>query len=226
MNTSRTNGDAPHARERRVLIAHGVALYRAGVRHVLAGDPRFVVVGDADRADVAYHAFVEIDPDVCLIDHELPPGGCAETMRRMLARKPDIAIAVVGVKGDGLSALRLMEQGALACLGRESDGDAILRAVREVASGHRYLTHDLAQQVAMLRLKPRQDLLSALSPREFEVFRLVSQGMAPPDIARCLTLSMRSVANYTCQVKRKLGVTTTAEMVHLAVRHRVIEISD
>lgn len=210
----------------RVLVAHGTALYRAGVRHVLAADPRFVVVGDADRADVAYHTFVELDPDICLLDHDLPPGGCAETMRRMLARKRDVAIAVVGVKGDGLSALRLLEQGALACLGRDSDGDAILRAVREVAAGQRYLTHDLAQQVAMLRLKPRHDLLSSLSPREFEVFRLVSQGMSPPDIARCLTLSMRSVANYTCQVKRKLGVSTTAEMVHLAVRHRVIEIAD
>jgi DNA-binding NarL/FixJ family response regulator len=100
----------------------------------------------------------------------------------------------------------------------------MLRAVLEAADGRRYLTHDLAQQVAMLRIRPRRDNLSMLSPREYEVFRLVSTGLSQTDIARALSLSTRSVANYTSLVKRKLNVSTTAELVHLAVRNRIIEI--
>lgn len=210
----------------RVLLAHSDELYRAGCRHVLTTAPEAsgLRLCEADRAERAYQEVVENAPEVCLLDYRIPPIGAFEVMRRMLLRAPRMAIVVVGGAVDGETALRLLECGAHACIGRECDAGVMLRAVLEAAGGRRYLTHDLAQQVAMLRIRPRRDNLSVLSPREYEVFRLVSTGLAQADIARALSLSTRSVANYTSLVKRKLNVSTTAELVHLAVRNRIIEI--
>lgn len=207
-----------------VLLAHSSALYRAGCRQALASLPHLGVVAEAARVDQAYAAFTEVRPRVCVVELDLPPAGAVEFMRRALARDGSAAFVLVGVRADGASVLRLLTQGATACVRHDCSPDELIDAVREACAGRRYLTHNLAQEVALMRVRPREDAIGVLlSPREYEILRMVSSGMKSGDIARALSLSVRSVGNYTSRVKKKLGATNTAELVHLAIRHRIIE---
>lgn len=218
-DTGRTSGEI------RLLVAHSNALYRAGCHHALSVNPAMRVVAEADRSDHAYSAFCESVPTVCVLEYSLPGAGGPAIIRRMRARAPTVGIVLVDMRDDGTTAAHALEHGVSACLGMNGTPHDLLQAVEEVARGGRYLTREIAQQIALLRLRPNNKVLSQLSPREFEIFRLVSSGMRAPDIAGALCLSVRSVANYTSQVKRKLGVATTAELVHLALRHNVIDIA-
>lgn len=208
-----------------MLVAHANALHRAGCRHALSVRLGLSVVAEADRSDRAYQAFHESNPTVCVLEHSLPGVGALAIARRILARTPTVGIVVVDMRDDGAAAVQALEYGVHACLGLNSVPDDLLQAVEEAACGRRYLTREIAQRIALLRLRPSNEALSQLSPREFEIFRLVSSGMRTPDIASALCLSARSVANYTSQVKRKLGAATTAELVHMALRHNVIDLS-
>jgi DNA-binding NarL/FixJ family response regulator len=207
-----------------VLLAHSSALYRTGCRQAISSLPDFVVMAEAARVDEAYAAFTDARPKVCVVELDLPPAGAVEFMRRALARDASAAFVIVGVRADGASVLRLLTQGATACVRHDCSPEELVDAVREACAGRRYLTHNLAQEAALMRVRPREDGIGVLlSSREYEILRMVSSGMKAGDIARALSLSVRSVGNYTSRVKKKLGATNTAELVHLAIRHRIIE---
>ena len=95
-------------------------------------------------------------------------------------------------------------------------------AVRTVAAGKPYIDHELAQNLALRRTGGR-GIFSCLTTREFQIFSLLADGYSPAETASELALSYKTVANYTTQIKAKLNVKTTAELVHLAIRHGIID---
>jgi len=208
-----------------VLIAAAQAVVRSGYRHILEKAGEQVVAEAVDAGELLAQADGS-HANVAMLDVFLPPLGGLDAARRLgqIAVPPSILLFASGSDGDLAS--RALDAGALGFLSRDSDSGTVVEAVRAVAARRPFLTQEVMQQVALQRVSARNGTLSSLSAREFEIFRLIAEGRPIPEIARLLNLSPRSVANYQTHIKRKLQLTTTAELVHLAIRRGVIRIGE
>ena len=206
----------------RVLLVDDHAVVREGYRRLLERTPEIEVVAEAATGEDAYRAFCNLNPDVVVMDINLPGMSGIEAARRMLAREPDARILVFSMHEDALFGSRALQAGARGYVTKASAPEVLVEAVKAVSAGRLYISHDMAQELA-LQTVPGQDLpLNALSPREFEVFRLLAEGKSVADIARILSLSQKTVANYQSLIKQKLDADTSAQMVWIALKRGLV----
>jgi DNA-binding NarL/FixJ family response regulator len=206
----------------RVLLVDDHAVVREGYRRLLERTPEIEVVAEAATGEDAYRVFCELGPDVVVMDINLPGMSGIEAARRMLAREPDARILVFSMHEDALFGSRALQAGARGYVTKASAPEVLVEAVKAVSAGRLYISHDMAQELA-LQTVPGQDVpLNTLSPREFEVFRLLAEGKSIADIARILSLSQKTVANYQSLIKQKLEADTSAQMVWIALKRGLV----
>ena len=204
----------------RLLLVDDHPVVRAGYQRLLeqAGDMR--VVAQAGAAEEAITAFNDHGPDVTVTDLAMPGLGGLELIRRLLARNANARVLVFSMHDSAMLVRRAFEVGARGYLSKSSAPDSLLDAVRRVHGGDNYLSADLPAD--LLQPGTPQGQLDALTPREFEIFRLLARGETPAECAALLKLSQKTISNHQTMIKEKLGVGTTAALVHLAIRHGVI----
>jgi DNA-binding NarL/FixJ family response regulator len=205
-----------------VLLVDDHAVVRAGYRTLLQ-DSAVEVVGEAADAKAACAQYVALRPDVVVMDLSLPGAGGFEAIRRILARDPEARILVFSIHEDVAFVEQALRAGAKGYITKNSAAEILVEAVCEVARGEMYLDRRLAQVLALRQTHGQMGVLSSLSVREFEIFCLLAEGLAPAEVARQLSLSQKTVANYGTQIKRKLNVHSTGELVHLAIRNGVVK---
>jgi DNA-binding NarL/FixJ family response regulator len=205
-----------------VLLVDDHAVVRAGYRTLLQ-DSAVEVVGEAADAKAACAQYVALRPDVVVMDLSLPGAGGFEAIRRILARNPEARILVFSIHEDVAFVEQALRAGAKGYITKNSAAEILVEAVCEVARGQMYLDRRLAQVLALRQTHGQMGVLSSLSVREFEIFCLLAEGLAPAEVARQLSLSQKTVANYGTQIKRKLNVHSTGELVHLAIRNGVVK---
>lgn len=206
-----------------VLLVDDHAVVLEGYRRLLERTPDIVVVAQAASGEEAYRLFVETRPDVVVMDITLPGIGGIEVARRMLAREPGARILMFSMHEDVVFSSRALQTGARGYVTKSSAPEVLVEAVRLVAQGKLYISHDMAQELAVQMLPGQENPLQTLSPREFEVFRLLVAGHTVADIARILTLSYKTVANHQWNIRQKLDVTNTAQVVRMAIAHGVLD---
>lgn len=206
----------------RVLLVDDHAVVRAGYRTLLQ-DSAVEVVGEAADARTACLEYLALGPDVVVMDLSLPGAGGFEAIRRILARDPGARILVFSIHEDVAFVEQALRAGARGYITKNSAAEILVEAVCEVARGQMYLDRRLAQILALRQTHGQKGVLSSLSVREFEIFCLLAEGVTPADVARRLSLSQKTVANYGTQIRRKLNVHSTGELVHLAIRNGVVK---
>jgi two-component system, NarL family, invasion response regulator UvrY len=206
----------------RILLVDDHAVVRAGFRRLLEQQPDMQVVAEGGEGDRAYTLFVEHEPDVVVIDLTMPGVSGLEVIRRIIARQPVARILVFSMHEDASLAERAIQLGARGYVTKSSAPEILTSAVREVADGKLYLSSDIATSIAILKLTGDANPVKLLSPREFEVFRLLVAGRPLADIAKSLNLSGKTIANYQTLIKQKLGVGNDVELVLLALRHKLL----
>jgi DNA-binding NarL/FixJ family response regulator len=204
----------------RVLLIDDHAVVRAGYRRFLERSADVRVVAEAADAEQGYTQFRQHEPDISIVDLSMPGAGGLALTRRILAHQPLARVLVFSMHEDALFAARALQAGARGYVTKNSAPETLVEAVHHIYAGRSFLSPDIAQ-----RLAPGggdADPLAVLSAKEFEVFRLIAQGQSVAAIAAALSLSQKTVANYQTLIKEKLGATTTAALVHVALRHGVI----
>lgn len=206
----------------RVLLADDHPVVRSGYLRLLdqAGDIQ--VIAEAGDADAAYAAFIAHRPDVLVTDLAMPAGGGLELLRRVLLRDAQARLLVFSMHDAPVLVRRALQAGARGFLTKASPPECLVDAVRELHAGRRYLGRELSPTLLERDPHDEADRLAELSAREFEVFRLLAQGHSAGACAEALKLSPKTVANLQTAIKDKLGVATSAALVHLAIRHQVI----
>jgi DNA-binding NarL/FixJ family response regulator len=205
----------------RVLLVDDHEVVRAGYRTLLQ-DSEVDVVGEAADGAVACQQYIALAPDVVVMDLSLPGAGGLEAIRRILARDPAARILVFSIHDDVAFVEQALRAGAKGYITKASAAEVLVEAVGEVADGRTYLDRRLAQVLALRNTHGQVGELSSLSVREFEIFCLLAEGIAVAAVAKRLSLSQKTVGNYATQIKRKLKVQNTGELVHLAIRHGVV----
>jgi two-component system, NarL family, invasion response regulator UvrY len=203
----------------RVFLIDDHALVRNGLRLTLDGQQDIQVVGEADSGEVALPQLRRLKPDVVLCDLHLPGISGLEVTERIVRGGHGIRVIIVSVLEDGPLPRRLLEAGASGYVGKAGDATELLRAVRDVARGRRYLASGIAQALALSGLDGGGSPFDALSARELEVAMLLVQGLRQEDIARRLCLSPKTVNTHKSRLFEKLGVADSIALARLASRH-------
>jgi len=205
-----------------VFVVDDHALVRAGMRMILAGETDIEVVGEADCGEDALPQIRKLVPDVVLCDLHLPGVSGLELTERILKGDHGTRVIVVSVLEDGPMPKRLLEVGASGYVGKGGDASELLRAVREVARGKRYLANSVAQNLALYGVDGDGSPFDALSARELEVALLLTQGLRQEDIAKRLSLSAKTVNTHKTRLFEKLGIHDSIALTRLAGQYGVV----
>lgn len=206
----------------RALLVDDHAVVRAGYRMLLE-QAGIEIVAEADTGEGACRLFVETQPDVVVMDLSLPGISGLEAVRRIVAREPTARILVFSMHDDPVFIDQAINAGARGYITKRSAADVMVEALRAIASGKIYIESGLAQELAFQKIREKDSPFSQLSTREFEICTLLAQGCNTSEIAKRLSLSYKTVANYSTQIKGKLGVGTAAELARLAIRYHIIQ---
>lgn len=208
----------------RVLLVDDHAVVRTGFRLLLQVRPDIAVVGEADSGEAACQRYLELSPDVVVMDIAMPGMGGIEALRRIRAHDPQARVLALSAHDDPMYARRALREGALGFLSKRSAPEALLEAVSGVGSGQRYIDSRVAQSLALEDIGGTESSpIKRLSEREFDVFIRLARGASVQRIADDLRLSASTVGTHLYNVKQKLGVSNQSELTLLAIRYGLIE---
>ena len=207
----------------RVYLIDDHALVRTGMKMILAGEVDIEVVGDADNGEDALRQIRSLKPDVVLCDLHLPGLSGLEITERITRGDLETKVIIVSVLEDGPLPKRLLEAGACGYIGKAGDATELLRAVREVARGKRYLGTNVAQNMALSNVGGSESPFDGLSPRELEVAMLLIQGLRQEDIAKRLSLSAKTVNTHKTRLFQKVGIQDNIALARLAAQYGLLD---
>ncbi len=201
----------------RVMLVDDHPVVRAGLGRLLeaAGEQ---VVAEANDGEAAYRLYGEVAPDVVVLDLSLPGMSGLETARRLLTRYDGARIVVVSIHDNPAMLARALKAGVVGYLTKQTAPATLIDAVRAAARGAMAIDPVLAESAP----GGVGDLLERLTPREFEVFRLLAEGRGVGEIAELLYISPKTVGVHQTRIFHKLNVGNVAQLTLLAVRHGVI----
>ncbi len=207
----------------KVLLVDDHAVVREGYKNLLENYPDIEVVAEAPSGEIACKLYVDFNPDVVIMDLSMPGMGGLEAIRRISARDPEAKILVFSMHEDTVFVEQALQAGARGYISKSSAASDLIEALQEIASGNDHLDPDIAQKLAIQKTRGNNTPFANLSTREFEIFCLLAEGANVAAIAERLSLSYKTVANYSTQIKNKLEVKTAAELARLAIRHGLVE---
>jgi DNA-binding NarL/FixJ family response regulator len=193
------------------------------VRRLLEQEPLFEVIGEAESGEKAYQIFGELKPDVMVMDLSMPGMGGLEGIRRILMRYEKAKILVLSMHEDLSFANQALKLGAKGYLTKNTLADDLVKSIETVTQGDVFLSHEIAKKMAMQSISGNQDPVHELSAREFEIFRLLAEGLDIDAIASTLNISSKTVSNYQTMIKQKLNINTPIELIRYAIKVGVIK---
>jgi len=206
-----------------IVLVDDHAVVRAGVRRLLEQEPLFDVIGEAESGEKAYQLFGELNPDVMVMDLSMPGMGGLEGIRRILMRDEKAKILVLSMHEDLSFANQALKLGAKGYLIKNTLGDDLVKAIEVISQGEIFLSDEIAKKIAVSSIDGGHDPIHDLSAREFEIFRLLAEGLEVDAIATTLNISSKTVSNYQTMIKQKLNISTPVELIRYAIKAGVIK---
>ena len=207
----------------KIILVDDHAVVRAGVRRLLEQESLFDVIGEAESGEKAYQLFGELNPDVMVMDLSMPGMGGLEAIRRILMRNEKAKILVLSMHEDLSFANQALKLGAKGYLIKNTLGDDLVKAIEAISQGEIFLSDEIAKKIAVSSIDGGQDPIHDLSAREFEIFRLLAEGLEIDAIATTLNISSKTVSNYQTMIKQKLNIHTPIELIRFAIKAGVIK---
>jgi two-component system invasion response regulator UvrY len=207
-----------------VLIADDHAIVREGLKQILADTTNIVVEGEAENGLSAVQLVRGCDSNVLLLDISMPDRSGIEVLKQIRKEKPALAVLMLSMHREDQYAVRALKAGASGYLNKQSAPAELVNAIRQVASGRKYISPELAQQLANQVSDDRDEVLHEnLSDREFQTLTMIASGMAVSDIAAELALSVKTVSMYRSRLLAKMRLRHNAELTHYAIKHKLVD---
>ena len=206
-----------------VMLVDDHAVVRMGFKMLLESAADIKVIAEAENGETAIKAYVEHKPNVVVMDITMPGMGGLEAIERILAKDSSAKILVLSAHEDSVHPNRVLNAGAMGYLTKRSAAEELIKAIRIVASGKKYIEANVAQQMAIQQLSGNQSPVDVLSEREFEVFMSLAKGKTTNEIAENLFLSPRTVGTHLYNIKQKLNAQNSAEIALIAMRSGLLE---
>lgn len=200
-------------------------LVRTGVKRLLDDIRGIKVIGEAKNGEEAVQYCRSNEPDVVLMDMNMPGIGGLEATKKIIRYNPDIKVIVLTVHCEDPFPSKVMQIGAHGYLTKSAGPDEMVNAVRAVNSGQRYIAPEIAQQIALSQFSGNTDEnpFKSLSERELQIMLMITKGQKVQDISEQLNLSSKTVNSYRYRMFEKLKVNGDVELTHLAIRHGMLD---
>jgi DNA-binding NarL/FixJ family response regulator len=203
----------------RVLLADDHKIVRDGLKRILAATTDLEAAGEASGGDEALALVKANDYDVAMLDMSMPGLSGLALIKRLKLERPKLRILVLSMHGEHQYAARALKAGASGYLSKDSAAELLVSAIRKIAAGGLHVGDAAAATLLQSNDKLPHE---ALSDREFEVMRLLVEGLGPTEIGARLHLSVKTVSTHKTRILEKLNLGSTAELVRYALEHRLV----
>jgi two-component system invasion response regulator UvrY len=209
-------------REVRVLLVDDHAVVREGYRTLLEKHEGLRVVGEASDAASAYQLYKELEPHVVVMDITMPGRGGIDAIEHIRRWDAQARVLVFTMHAHAAYALQAFRAGARGYVTKSSPPELLVSAVRDVAAGRLAICPEMSELLAFNQVREEKARLEDLSPREFEIFRMILEARSTDDIAAALNVSRKTAANYHYTIKSKLGAASDIELLHFGLRQGLV----
>jgi DNA-binding NarL/FixJ family response regulator len=206
----------------RVLLVDDHAIVRQGYRRLLEKHGGIEVVAEAANAADAYVQYRATSPDVVIMDVTMPGRGGIDATQQLRKLDPSARILIYSMHAGATYAVQAIRAGAKGYVTKSSDPVLLVEAVRKVMQGKPAFCPEISESLAASRVEEEMNALEFLSPREFEVLRMILEAKTTEEIAKSFRLSTKTVANYHYSIKSKLGVSSDIDLVYFCMRHGLV----
>lgn len=207
-----------------ILLVDDHELVRTGISKILTEVKGFKVIAECETGEEAIKFCRHTEPDVILMDMDMPGMGGLEATKKILRFAPDSKVMVLTAHSEDPFPTKVMQIGAAGYLTKGTPLQEMVNAIRAVNSGQRYLPAQIAQQMALSQFKSTEENpFSSLSDRELQIMLMITRGEKVPDISEHLHLSTKTINSYRYRMFEKLDVGNDVELTHLAIRHGMLK---
>ena len=208
----------------RVLLADDHHVVRAGLRELLSGTGDITVAGEATNGHEVLERIRDADYDVAVLDMSMPGRSGIELIRLVKAERPKLRILMLSMHSEEQWAVRALRAGASGYLTKETAPDELIAAIRRIASGGAYVTPETAERLALDANRDSEaPPHTLLTDREFQVFRMIAGGASVSEVARELSLSIKTVSTHKTHIMEKMGFANPAELIRYALEHKLLD---
>ncbi|MEX2367407.1 MAG: response regulator transcription factor [Pseudohongiellaceae bacterium] len=208
----------------RILLVDDHAVVRAGYRFLLENMEGIEVIAEASSGEEAVSFFSEYDPDITVMDLSMPGVGGLEAIRRIRAVKQNAKILVFTMHENTAFVEHALQAGVSGYISKNSSPEVLITAIQSIGAGKMYIDAELAQNMVVQQTRDKGSPFAGLSNREFQILCLFAEAYSVEAIANELSLSTKTIANYLSQIKDKLQVGSTAELVRLAISKGLVTV--
>ena len=208
----------------KILVVDDHALIRKGLKQLLEDSPDMKISGEAASGTEAMALLREQHFDLMLLDINLPDKHGIELLKQFNSEQPDLKIIILSMYPEDQYGVRALKAGAMGYINKQSTSEVLIKAIRHVITGKKYISEILAEQLLNNLIGESQELMhQKLSNREYQTLCLMASGKSLGDIAHTMTLSPKTVSVYRSRMLTKMGFTNNAEAMHYAITHHLVE---
>lgn len=206
-----------------ILLVDDHSIVRQGLKNLIELEDGLQVTGEAASGLEAINLIRANKYDVVVLDLSMPDKNGVDTLHDLKHIAPDLPVLILSGYAEEQYALNLMRSGCKGYLSKDADSDEIIKAIRTIANGRRYISAELADLMTNELSHPSDKLLhEMLSKREFQVFLKLAGGLSPTDIAAELNISIKTVSTYRTRILEKMSLKTNAELIYYAIKNALV----
>lgn len=208
----------------KILLADDHAVVRWGLKQILSEEPDLKVFGQASNARQVMKSVAENDWDIVILDITMPDRSGLEVLKELKKIRPDLPVLVLSIHPEDQYAVRVLKAGASGYMNKETAPEELIKAVRKVVGGGKYVSPYMAEKLAFdMEAGVERPLHETLSDREYQVTCMLASGKTVREIADELYLSEKTVSTYRARIMRKMRMKTNAELIRYAIKNQLVD---
>ena len=206
------------------MIADDHTIVREGLKQIVSDTCDITVADEARNGQEILDKFDKQHFDLIVLDISMPGMNGIEVLKTIRLQKPKLPVLILSIYPEEQYAIRVLRSGASGYLTKESAPNELINAIRKIAAGGKYITHSLAEKLALaIDENTEKPLHETLSDREFQVLKLIASGKTPNEIANLLCLSEKTISTYRSRTLEKMRMKNNSELMHYAIQHGLTE---
>ena len=206
----------------RVITVDDHPVVRRGLKQIIAAEQDMQVVGEAENAQEAIRVIRETACDAVVLDITLPDASGLDVLSQLKSEHPTLPVLIMSIHEEELYALRVLRAGASGYLMKDSIPEELIKAIRKITAGGKYISSSLAEKLASDLSSPETPLHEKLSDREFQIMCLIASGKSLKEIGEALCISGKTVSSYRARILEKMNMSTNADLTRYALEHHLV----
>lgn len=207
----------------KILITDDHPIVRRGLKEIVSEEPDMTVGGEAQNSREALELIRKQKWDVLILDITMPDGDGLEVLKQVKRERPKLPVLVLSVHSEDQYAVRILRSGGAGYMTKESAPEELVKAIRKVVAGGKYISPSLAEKLAFDLERGSEPTHETLSNREFQVMLMIATGKKLKQIAEELFLSVETISTYRARILEKMRMKTNAELTYYAIKNGLID---